>query len=221
MNTSKQIAVNDDLVWYASYGSNLLEDRFLCYIKGGKATGSTKPNLGCRDKTPPRDNEEIYIESEMYFAKKSSVWDNGGMAFIKTDFDKGIQTFGRMYLITKEQFVDIVKQEISFVGELIIDFDRAINERSYVFKDRSLYGNIIYLGNQYTYPIFTFTNKGNITETSKPSLSYLKTITKGIFEIFPNITKQEIADYLFAKDGVYQHYSKIEIEALVSDPNKI
>ena len=217
MNTNKQAGQNEDLVWYASYGSNLQEERFLCYIMGGKAIGSNKSNPGCKDKTPPRDTEEIYIESEMYFAKSSSVWDGGGMAFIKTDFNKGVQTFGRIYLITKEQFVDIVKKEINFTGELTIDFDRAINENSYVFKDRSLYGNIIYLGNQYNYPIFTFTNERNIAITAKPSISYLKTITKGIIEVFPNISAQEIADYLFVKDGVYQHYSKNEIIALVSE----
>lgn len=25
-------------VWYASYGSNLLEERFMCYVKGGKVS---------------------------------------------------------------------------------------------------------------------------------------------------------------------------------------
>ena len=75
MNTNKQAGQNEDLVWYASYGSNLQEERFLCYIMGGKAIGSNKSNPGCKDKTPPRDTEEIYIESEMYFAKSSSVWD--------------------------------------------------------------------------------------------------------------------------------------------------
>src|ERR1039457_5739089 len=34
-----------DLVWYASYGSNLAyQERFLCYIKGGTPAGSRKMN---------------------------------------------------------------------------------------------------------------------------------------------------------------------------------
>ncbi|MBL0236650.1 MAG: hypothetical protein IPQ02_08595 [Saprospiraceae bacterium] len=37
-----------DYIWYASYGSNLLEERFQCYIKGGMPKGSTKTYLGCR-----------------------------------------------------------------------------------------------------------------------------------------------------------------------------
>lgn len=35
------------MVWYASYGSNMWRDRFLCYIQGGKVmpeTASHNPN---------------------------------------------------------------------------------------------------------------------------------------------------------------------------------
>lgn len=63
----------------------------------------------------------------MYFAKSSGNWENGGVAFIKTNLDEKKQTLGRMYLITKEQFIDVVKQETNFKGELMIDFDRAIS----------------------------------------------------------------------------------------------
>ena len=90
----------------------------------------------------------------MYFAKKSESWDNGGV--IRTNFGSKIDTLGRMYLITKEQFIDVVKQETGDQANLSIDFDKAIENGSLVFKERSWYGNIIYLGTQYNSPIFTF-----------------------------------------------------------------
>lgn len=96
-------------IWYASYCSNLLAERFHCYIRGGCPKGSNKTYQGCRDKTLPIDNEEVYINSELYFAMKSSTWDNGGVGFIKVDFNPKPVTLGRMYLITKEQFIDVVK----------------------------------------------------------------------------------------------------------------
>ena len=115
-------------IWYASYGSNLLEERFLCYIKGGKPSGSSKRHDGCFDKTLPQNNAKIYINHELYFARKSKSWDNGGVAFLSEKFESNHKTLGRMYLITPDQFTEVVKQEIDFEGTLELDFDKAIEE---------------------------------------------------------------------------------------------
>jgi hypothetical protein len=60
-------------VWYASYGSNILESRFHCYILGGQPKGAkkTNPGPGCTDKTLPIAKEEVTINSELYFAKNA------------------------------------------------------------------------------------------------------------------------------------------------------
>ena len=207
--------------WYASYGSNLWEERFLCYIRGGQPEGATKSYPGCTDKTLPMDKEEIYICSEMYFAKSSGNWEHGGVAFIKTHFDEQHQTLGRMYLITKEQFIEVVKQETDFKGELMIDFDKAISDGSLVFREGSWYGFIIYLGNRYDHPIFTFTHQDNISPTTKPSNKYLRTIVKGIHETYEHLNTDEIVDYLISKQGVADNYSREELEKLIESENQI
>lgn len=204
-------------IWYASYGSNLWEARFLCYIRGGQPKGAAKSYLGCSDKTLPIDSEEIYISSEMYFAKSSGNWDNGGVAFIKTDFDEQQQTLGRMYLITKEQFIDVVKQETDFKGDLTIDFDRAISEGFLVFREGSWYGNIIFLGNQNGAPIFTFTHQSNISSKTKPSDKYLTTIVRGIHETYNHLNTDEIVEYLISKQGVTDNYSREDLKKIVED----
>ena len=45
----------NDLVWYVAYGSNLSQDRFACYVQGGRADRRARRSYpGCRDRTPPR-----------------------------------------------------------------------------------------------------------------------------------------------------------------------
>ncbi len=44
-----------DYVWYACYGSNLLYERFKCYILGGTFNGNGRYHDGCQDKTLPKD----------------------------------------------------------------------------------------------------------------------------------------------------------------------
>ncbi|MDD5572009.1 MAG: hypothetical protein PHD97_12740 [Bacteroidales bacterium] len=206
----------EENIWYASYGSNILEERFLCYIRGGQLLGASKNYIGCTDKSLPLDKKEICINRELYFAKKSKIWDNGGVCFIKTNFEPRQKTLGRMYLITKGQFIDIVRQETNNTDELIINFRKAMADGSLIFKEKSWYGNIIYLGNQNSSPIFTFTHQGNIEQTNKPSASYLKIIIKGIQETY-NLSVAEIYDYLIAKQGIVDEFTRDELENIIKN----
>ncbi|MCF8254987.1 MAG: hypothetical protein K9H61_09640 [Bacteroidia bacterium] len=203
-------------VWYASYGSNLQMERFLCYIRGGQPYGRPDIYEGCLDKTLPEDNEEFYICSRLYFAKESSGWNKGGVGFISNTFDNKSQTLARMYLITKEQFVDVVKQETKFKGNLEINFDECINNGSLIFKDPSWYGNLIYLGEQNQQPIFTFTSKEDFSHLiNRPDRKYLKTIIEGIKEVFP-FDDNEICDYLFPLEGIEGNYTRKELLDLIN-----
>lgn len=208
-----------DYIWYASYGSNILEERFLCYIKGGQPLGTTKTYLGCTDKSLPIYKEEIYINSELYFAKQSKTWGKGGVCFIKTNFDPHVQTLGRMYLITKQQFTDVVKQETTNENNLTINFENAISKGSLIFNEGSWYGNLIYLGTQNDFPIFTFTNQENIGETNKPSENYLRTITKGIQETY-NLSTAEIVNYFISKSGIINNFTKEQLTKIVGGYDK-
>ena len=49
-------AQKDVVVWYASYGSNLLEARFNCYIFGGRVNGMSRDAHGARDSTPSTES---------------------------------------------------------------------------------------------------------------------------------------------------------------------
>ena len=48
---------NQDLVWYVAYGSNMLYERFMCYINGGQFRDNGRDHEICLDTTPPREND--------------------------------------------------------------------------------------------------------------------------------------------------------------------
>lgn len=203
-----------EYIWYASYGSNLSEERFLCYIKGGQPIGASRDYPGSRDKTLPIKKEKIYINHELYFAKKSRTWENSGVCFLKTTSDPKKKTLGRMYLVTKVQFIDIVQQETNSVSSLTINFNKAIKVGSLIFKENSYYGNLIYLGSQNNSPIFTFTNQENIENTNKPCENYLKTIVKGIKETYA-LTTPEIVRYFISISGISDNYKTDELTKII------
>ncbi|MFZ6052486.1 hypothetical protein [Halocola ammonii] len=189
-------------VWYASYGSNILESRFRCYIAGGKPEGATRTYKGCRDKTLPEDKEQIIISSEVYFARSAKTWNGGGVAFIKNNFDEHHQTLGRMYLISQEQFEDVVRQEIGTEEPLEIDFDLVSEMGNLVVKPDSWYGNIIFLGKSRGHPIFTFTSDTDLLDQlNMPNQHYLRTISKGLREAY-GYSDSELINYFQKLSGI-------------------
>lgn len=203
-------------VWYASYGSNILESRFHCYIAGGKPEGATRTYAGCRDKTLPEDSDQIIITSEVYFAKKAKTWNGGGVAFIKNEFDEKSQTLGRMYLISSEQFEDVVKQEIGLEEDLKIDLKRAEEEGSLIAKENAWYGKIVFLGTHEGHPIFTFTSEVDLDdEINPPNEHYLRAISRGIQEIY-DLRDDELVGYFKNIPGVKGREIENKIEALIT-----
>lgn len=189
-------------VWYASYGSNLLESRFLCYILGGLPEGAQKTNPGCTDKTLPLDSKAITINSELYFAKRAKRWDAGGVGFIDPELTENVQTYGRMYLITKEQFVEVVQQENQITEALPIDFQKAQDEGSLIVREDSWYGKLLFIGDQEGHPIFTFTNENMLNdEINPPSEGYLLTLINGLKETY-GLSESELKAYFEKKVGI-------------------
>ncbi|OIK13063.1 hypothetical protein BIV60_14745 [Bacillus sp. MUM 116] len=199
-------------VWYASYGSNLNSERFLCYINGGSPEGSTRVEEGCRDHSKPLDEASFTIHYPLYFAKKATGWSNKGVAFIGLNQDPDDITYSKKYLVTTEQFLDIVKQENGGI-EFDIDLNEVKEKGSIHFRE-SWYGNILYLGEDQGYPIFTFTAPWDRNEVDweKPSHAYLTTIIKGLKSDF---SSEVIYEYLRKKQGIKGYYTEEELASVV------
>jgi hypothetical protein len=202
----------NEYIWYASYGSNLSKERFLCYIQGGKPEGSKKYEVGARDQSLPIKESTYILHYPLYFAKESIRWQKQGVAFIGLKKDKQYLTYSRKYLITVEQFQDVVKQENNGV-ELTINFDE-VKKKGYTTLRDSWYGTILYVGEKGGFPIFTFTADWDLdVPFTKPSNEYLTMIIQGLKK-YVGLNQQEIVHYLFYKQGINGHYTKEEIKQL-------
>jgi hypothetical protein len=143
---------------YAGYGSNLLKERFIVYIKGGKFCG--KFYSGSRDKTDPIHLGWVYVPHRLYFAKISPRWQNKGVAFLSCEEEENINFHAvvRLWRVSEIQFEDIKEQE----GE-------------------SWYGSELILGEIGGLEIKTFTGNWE-NEKNKPSQEYLQVIKRGLKE---------------------------------------
>jgi hypothetical protein len=177
----------------------------MCYIEGGIPEGTATNYEGCTDKTPPRDDRKIVIPHELYFSKSSPIWEDKGVAFIKSKPNENAKTLGRMYLITAEQFEQVVRQENGRGVDdtsLSVDIIKTKGERELILDAALWYGRIVYLGDEDGYPILTFTGPWGNDEIikEKPGEKYLNIIRKGIKEIY-EISDDEITKYFVDRTG--------------------
>jgi hypothetical protein len=202
-------------VWYASYGSNINADRFLCYIKGGQPEGSAQVETGCKDPSLPVDDSTFIIDHPLYFAKEAGRWESQGVAFIGLNKDNGNSTYSKKYLIKVDQFLDVVKQENNGI-DFEIDLNEVKRQGSQVFQRDAWYGNILYMGEEKGFPIYTFTAPWDINdvEWKKPSHAYLKTIIKGLKKDYSN---EEIFAYFQSKPGIKDRYTDDELALLLKE----
>lgn len=99
-----------DLVWYAAYGSNLSRNRFLRYLTGGRAEGSTFAEAGAPDPSHPRSDRPAVLHHQLAFAGRSHRW-GGATAHLAVDRNPSARTLARFYLVTREQLESIRAQE--------------------------------------------------------------------------------------------------------------
>lgn len=164
--------VNKRYVWYACYGSNLLKERFLHYIKGGVCRFNGVDYHGCTDKSDPLEDRPIILKHELYFGNRSGIWDNGGVAFLNPIRDENAETLGRMFLITEEQLKEVQSQE-----------------------GLGWYNKLVDLGFEEGIPVKTFTHS-TVFNINQPSQKYLSIIKEGLLETYPSMPDRQISSYI-------------------------
>lgn len=152
-----------DYIWYVAYGSNLLEERMLAYIKGTSFRGK-EPKGACEDASDPVGSVAVSIPHDIYFANKSSTWNRYGVAFL--DVDESGRTLGRAWLITKKQFENLHKLE---------------------GRGEDWYHRIVEFQPLLGIPAWTFT-KENRENENEPCQEYLDVIEEGMEEMKKQIT---------------------------------
>ena len=123
-----------------------------------------------------------------------------------------------MYLITDDQFNDVVLQENSRDVDgtrLIPPFEQLISQSTLLLPNINMYGRLLYIGREGEYPIFTFTNAKDDLQPRAPSETYVKIIVSGIKETYPTMTNLEICEYLLAADGIHNNIPPQQISSWV------
>lgn len=109
-----------------AYGSNLARERFLAYLTGGLGPGGSGNHHGARDTTAPRDDRAVRVRRRLIFTGQSRRWGGGVCALVRSS-DVIDQCFGRAWLITAGQLLDVWHQEnagVTFDGIPWSDLDR-------------------------------------------------------------------------------------------------
>jgi hypothetical protein len=166
-------------VWYVAYGSNLSRQRFCHYIRGGRPDGSVRDLPGCRDTSEPLDSFGVLIAGSVYFAGHSSGW-LGGMAF----YDPGArgEVAGRAYLITAEQFVDVLAQETRQSPGISLDLTPTFRGDRFS-KGVGGYSILVRVGERGGVPLVTFTrDRRTAPSLAAPSAAYLAAMATGLHE---------------------------------------
>jgi hypothetical protein len=199
-------------LWYASYGSNLSRDRFLCYLQGGRPDGASRDYPGARDRTEPAADAAVVLPGQVYFGWHSPTW-GGGIAFY--DADSEGQALGRAYLITESQFADVAAQEMHRAPGEDLDLTTVLEERQHTLGP-GRYESLHLVGELEGQPMLTFTSPETAdVEHRPPSEPYLAMVAQGLRETHAH-TDDELADYLHQCPGVSLNWSREQVAELVS-----
>ncbi|CAN1296730.1 Histone deacetylase 5 [Linum perenne] len=186
-------------IWYATFGSNMWQSRFRCYIEGGRVEGMQKACVGSVDKNPPKDIMWRTFPHRLFFGHEStSTWGPGGVAFLNPESSNDEKTYLCLYRITLEQFNDVLLQENVSSHDMsspvfdLTDLSNAENQGSIaleIFKN-GWYHNVVYLGKEHDLPILTMTCTLSDVEMFRsgkiplraPCKEYANTLIRGLVE---------------------------------------
>lgn len=162
-------------VWYVSYGSNMLKERFDCYIKGGKCRFNGRKYRGCTNKEESKKSVSLTLPYNMYYGNNSGSWHDSAVSFL--DVSKPGFAYARAWLVAEDQLDGIHKQE---------------------GKGFDWYPDLYQLEDIDGIPAYTFTNefKRDPKAFSDIKACYAGVLAEGLKESFPELTDEQIQEYL-------------------------
>ena len=199
------------MIYYAAYGSNLSRERFDVYLRGGIPTGGAHTYPGCRDQSAPADDRPWECDFELRFGGSSQTW-GGGVAMI--DEPRGDTPVKlRLYLITLEQFADVVAQE-NWLEPGAVDLSDVAFAPHHVIGPDHVYRVVLQIGELDGRPVLTVTQDPS-APTAAPTLRYLRHIAQGLREAH-GLSDEEIAGYLVTRPGVAGTFAADELASALA-----
>jgi hypothetical protein len=200
-------------VWYAAYGSNLLKERFMCYLEGKEFITNTtvlRAPPRCEAGTQiqgdhPFNDQPFKLPFKLYFAHEKTKWGPGGVAFVEIERVHPLPTLGRAYLLTLQQLKCVARGEnggshpIDIKDEMLFGSAGTTHE---ITTDHQGWYPVLLLCGSLNYkvaqvPVVTLTGWPEKTvPRNPPSLIYRNTIRKGLHQTYPDKPDSEIEEYL-------------------------
>lgn len=152
------------------------------------------------------------IRGGIYFALESVVW-SGGMAFYDPTLPGRVAA--RAYLVSVEQFCDIVEQEMHREPTRTLDLREVISTgRQRVGPGR--YETLYRVGTKDGSPLLTFSAPWSADDVdfNRPSVGYLRMLADGLRQAH-GWTVEEIAAYLAEVPGAAGEWSVADLHDLL------
>ena len=174
-----------DRLWYLSYGSNLLRERFHTYLTGSDEHSEFGAHPPAPSTALPAEQRWLWIDHALYFAGVSQRW-TGAAAFVSTTVDSANRSVGHGYLIDRVQFahlaavenvvaaIDVGATETLGIGQWA---RLAVDREGESFRGK--YDALLRLPDIDRRPAFTLTSSV-VREPGEPSSRYLSTIRRGL-----------------------------------------
>ena len=199
-------------LWYVAYGTNLSRDRFRMYLQGGRPVGGARHHPGCSRPAGPQQRRVADDPGRIRFVGVSSIW-GGGMAVY--DARAAGEVAARAYLITAEQFVDVLAQEMRLEPGLDVDL-APVQETGWHSLGPGRYQTLAHLGSRDDLPMLTFTSADvDDHPVNAPSEGYLRTMARGLQESH-GWTAGQIGRYLAQFPGAAGVWRPDSIERLAA-----
>ncbi|MGF0313548.1 hypothetical protein [Rhodococcus sp. IEGM1428] len=172
-------------LWYVSYGSNLLRERFHTYLTGSDEHSEFGAHPPAPTASLPTEQRWLWIDHALYFAGVSRRW-TGASAFVSTNVDPANRSVAHGYLIERAQFAHLAAVE-NVVAAIDVGATEtlAIGQWSQLAVDRQgesfrgKYDALLRLPDIDGLPAFTLTSS-IVRARGAPSSRYLSTIRRGL-----------------------------------------
>lgn len=135
------------------------------------------------------------IPHRLFFSGESKGWGGGGVALVDpAPFD--LVTLARAYLITEQQFQDVLAQESGRAEGSDVDLSTARTAGRARLGDGN-YDLVIHLGDAGGWPMFTFTTPHPLDghPHNEPGVAYRDTVIAGLMEAH-DLSATEAATYV-------------------------
>ena len=198
---------NEKYIWLGVYNELLLNENISILLEK------------CNDKSLPKETASVHLN-------KFSISFNKNKIFIK--FKENSSIFIKLYLITKNQLVDILKNEYKCNDKIDNEFDNIfklekINDEIILEPyqtEINFYNTIKKIGVFNKINIYSITTKNNNIDIQAPDKEYLNQIYIGLKKAFYLYSDYLIMYYLYLTHEIKTTYSLKKLTEIFFESNK-